>query len=81
MEQETSWVGDQSRGWKSGWREKKMKPAGKEAAQKRKEQADGKRAARGRCPLEPHPNRGAEYLQKSDHSGGGGPGSDGGRRR
>ena len=33
-----------------------MKPEAKRAAQKRREQVDGKRAVRGQWPLEPGPN-------------------------
>ena len=45
-----------------------------------KKQADGKRAARGRCSLELGLNRGAEYLRRRGHSGEGFPRPDGWRR-
>ena len=62
---------DWSRGRKSGWKGHKKKPEEEGAAQRRKEQADGKRAARKRFTLEQGPNCGVKYLQRNSHSGGG----------
>ena len=77
-QQETSWVGNRSRGRKSGWRENKLTPEARGTVQKREEQVDGKRTALGQRPFKPGPNRGAEYLRRSGHSGEGNTGPDGG---
>ena len=81
MEQETSGVGDRNHGRKSGWRGHKMKPEAEGALQGREEQEDEKRGVWGRDHFEQSQNHGAEYLQRSDHSEGGGLRPDGEQRR
>ena len=61
---------------KSGWRERRKRPGSKATgmARRRKEEADGRRAALGRCPCEPGLIRSAGYRRRCGIPEGEGPG-------